>query len=95
MEKTVSMLTILFEDPFWVGIYEREYNCKYEVCKITFGAQPKDYEVYSFIIKNFCKLRFSPTIEARTTNKKRINPKRLNRDISKQLKKPEIGTKAQ
>ena len=95
MEKTVSMLTILFEEPFWVGIYEREFNGKYEVCKITFGTQPKDYEVYSFITKNFSKLRFSPTIEAKTTNKKRINPKRLIRDISRQLKNSEIGTKAQ
>ena len=39
-------LTILFEDPFWIGLYERFDEDKYEVCKITFGAEPKDYEVY-------------------------------------------------
>ena len=49
---TVSKLTILFEDPFWIGIFEREDNGHYEICKITFGAEPKDYEVYDFILKN-------------------------------------------
>lgn len=41
-----SSLTILFEAPFWIGLYERTDNGKYEVCKITFGSEPKDYEVY-------------------------------------------------
>ncbi|MGN0183144.1 MAG: DUF2992 family protein [Candidatus Ornithomonoglobus sp.] len=27
-----SSLTILFENPFWLGIYEREYDNQYEVC---------------------------------------------------------------
>jgi len=40
-----TSLTILFENPFWIGLYERIDNEKYEVCKITFGAEPKDYEV--------------------------------------------------
>lgn len=48
MDTGVSKLTVLFEDPFWIGLYEREYNGRYEVCKITFGAEPKDYEVYDF-----------------------------------------------
>lgn len=41
---TKSSLTILFESPFWIGLYEHIDNNKYEVCKITFGAEPKDYE---------------------------------------------------
>lgn len=89
------MLTVLFEDPFWIGIYEREYGGKYEVCKITFGAEPKDYQVYSFIIKNFSKLRFSSPIKAETTCDKHINPKRMQRTINKQLQDSGIGTKAQ
>ena len=48
-----SSLTILFEAPFWIGLYERSDNGKYEVCKITFGAEPKDYEVYEFLLKNW------------------------------------------
>ena len=43
-----SSLTILFEAPFWIGLYERTDNGKYEVCKITFGSEPKDYEVQAY-----------------------------------------------
>lgn len=38
----------MFEAPFWIGVYERFDEGYYEVCKITFGSEPKDYEVYDF-----------------------------------------------
>lgn len=91
----VSKLSILFEDPFWIGLYEREDNGRYEVCKITFGAEPKDYEIYDFMLKNWNKLRFSPSIEAQSIAEKRINPKRMQRLINKQIEDTGIGTKAQ
>ncbi len=54
-----SSLTILFENPFWVGLFERIDGNKYEVCKITFGAEPKDYEVYDFLLKIYGEFRLS------------------------------------
>ena len=81
-------LTILFEDPFWIGLYERFDEDKYEVCKITFGAEPKDYEVYEFLLKNWGKLQFSP-------EERKINPKRMQREINNHLQNRGIGTKAQ
>jgi len=39
-----SSLTVLFENPFWIGLYERIEGDKYEVCKITFGAEPKAFD---------------------------------------------------
>lgn len=95
MVMAASKLTILFEYPFWIGIYEREDNGRYEVCKLTFGAEPKDYEVYDFILKHWDDLRFSPTMEAARREEKRINPKRLKRKIQKQVQQTGIGTKAQ
>ena len=95
MGTNVSKLTIMFDDPFWIGLYEREDNGQYEVCKITFGAEPKDYEVYEFLLKNWNKLRFSPSIEAEEKASKRINPKRMQRNINKQITDIGIGTKAQ
>jgi len=95
MESAKSKLTVFFEEPFWVGIYEREDDGKYEVCKITFGAEPKNYEVYEFFLKNCNKLRFSPSIEANSIVEKNINPKRMQRAIKKQLQNVGIGTKAQ
>ena len=52
MSTTKTSLTVTFEAPFWIGLYERESDGAYEVCKITFGAEPKDYEVYEFLLRN-------------------------------------------
>lgn len=88
-------LTIMFESPFWIGLYERFDAGKYEVCKITFGAEPKDYEVYAFLLHNWKYLQFSPPVKTDKVEEKRINPKRMQREISSQLQDREIGTKAQ
>ena len=49
MSTTKASLTVTFEAPFWIGLYERESDGAYEVCKITLGAEPKDYEVHEFL----------------------------------------------
>ena len=90
-----SSLTILFEAPFWIGLYERTDGGKYEVCKITFGSEPKDYEVYEFLLKNWHKLKFSPPIQAEVSIERKLNPKRMQREIHSKLQEPGIGTKAQ
>ena len=45
MDKVVGKLTVYFEAPFWVGIFERIDGDKLSVAKVTFGAEPKDYEI--------------------------------------------------
>ena len=89
-----SSLTILFEAPFWIGLYERIEHGRYEVCKITFGAEPKDYEVYEFVLRNWHKLKFSPPIQAEAAMERKTNPKRVQREIQSQLQDKGIGTKA-
>ena len=41
MDEISVKLTILFENPFWIGLYERIYKNKLEVCKITLGKNPQ------------------------------------------------------
>jgi len=89
-----AAFTVFFEDPFWVGVYERSSGGKLTVCKVTFGGEPKDYEVYDFILKRFASLRFSPAVEAgakRTAD----NPKRARRRARKQVEARGVGTKSQ
>lgn len=96
--KTNIKLTVFFEGVFWVGIFERVYEEKYEVSRIVFGSEPKDYDVYSFILKNFYNLRFSKDLSAyelNETEERKINPKRLQRKIKKEIKLTPVGTKAQ
>lgn len=90
-----AILTILFEDPFWIGLYEREEQGRYTAAKITFGAEPKDYEVYAFLQRNWKNLRFSPAIPAEAAAQKVRNPKRQLRLVRKQTQSTGMGTKAQ
>ena len=95
MQKSESKLTVYFEEPFWVGVYERYSDGILEVCKLTFGAEPKDYEVYEFFLNNFSKLEFSPAVPVEKISEEKINPKRMQREINKQLNTHGIGTKSQ
>ena len=74
MSTTKTSLTVTFEAPFWIGLYERESDGAYEVCKITFGAEPKDYEVYEFLLRNWHGLSFSPKLQSSTLSERRLNP---------------------
>ena len=87
-------LTVFFEDPFWVGVFERIDDGKLSVCKVTFGAEPKDYEVWEFILQNYDRMVFSPAVE---TEMRQIadNPKRRLRNVRKQTEHSGIGTKSQ
>lgn len=96
METMIASITICFEAPFWVGIYERQIQNQYCVCKIVFGAEPKDYTVYEYLQNHWQQLRFSPSITVGKLQKTYANPKRMQRAIQKQTQtNPHIGTKAQ
>ena len=94
MDRVRGKLTIYFEDPFWVGVFERIENRKLSVAKVTFGAEPKDYEVLEFINRNYYHLQFSPAVETVIKDTKK-NPKRAQRDAKKQTLETGIGTKSQ
>ena len=89
-----ASLTVFFEDPFWVGVFERIEDGKLSVCKVTFGAEPKDYEVLDYILHHYYELVFSPAIETEL-RQAADNPKRRNRNARKQLENTGIGTKSQ
>ena len=94
MGKVSGKLTVYFDEPFWVGVFERIEDGKLSVAKVMFGAEPKDYEVYKFILKHYYSLQFSPAVA--TVVKENIrNPKRMQRDVRKQLRDTGIGTKSQ
>ncbi|MCI6996389.1 MAG: YjdF family protein [Eubacterium sp.] len=75
-------------------LIERIEDDKLSVAKVTFGTEPKDYEVYEFILKHYDSLQFSPAVATVIKEVKR-NPKRMQRDVKKQLQDTGIGTKSQ
>ena len=94
MDKTNGKLTVYFEEPFWVGVFERIEDGKLSVAKVIFGAEPKDYEVQEYIQQYYFSLKFSPAVETVVKDIKR-NPKRMQRSAKKQMLETGIGTKSQ
>jgi len=88
-------LTVCYEEPFWIGVYELIEKDKFKAAKIVFGSEPKDYEVLEAFLKNRDALKFSPLIEFKQKEKQKFNQKRMQREISRQLTKRGAGTKAQ
>lgn len=77
MDRVTGKLTVFFDEPFWVGVFERTEAGRLSACKITFGAEPKDYEVQAFILEKYYKLTFSPSVEgglkSKSTDRERLN----------------------
>ncbi len=91
-----ASLTVFFEDPFWVGIFEKEYDNKFQVCKYTFYKEPTDLELFNFIYDNYAFLEFSSPIEI---EERKINKtkkyKRKIKEAKTSMTNFNIGTKAQ
>ena len=94
MGEVKGKLTVFFEEPFWVGVFERYENGKISVSKVTFGAEPKEYDVYKFVLEHYYDLQFSPAVAVVAKDAK-MNPKRKKRDVRKQMQITGIGTKSQ
>ena len=88
-------LTVLFEDPFWIGLFEVTDEEGLHVCKVTFGAEPTGQEIIEFVEKNWHKLKYSEGIETTSTLEIKKSPKRQLREARKQMVSQGIGTKSQ
>lgn len=74
-------------------MFERIDEGKYSVCKVTFGAEPTDAELWEFIRRHYTTLVFSPAEEA-NLRQPADNPKRRQRNARKLLSDTEVSTKA-
>lgn len=77
-----------------MGVFERTTQGRVSVSRVTFGPEPKDYEVWDYLLRNYSKLRFSPSVEA-VVKETGANPKRVRRQARRELQQPGIGTKSQ
>ena len=75
-------------------MFERVEGKKLSVCKVTFGAEPKEYEIQAYILKNYYRLKFSPAVEV-SIKKQASNPKKVQREARKQTLVSGIGTRSQ
>ncbi|MGZ9585893.1 YjdF family protein [Paenibacillus marinisediminis] len=90
-------LTIYHDGQFWVGVFEEQVQGKLLAGRYIFGSEPKDEEVLDFIRNEISTLlaRLSQGINIQLPETKRVNPKRLARMVSKELRNKGVSTYAQ
>ncbi|MGM9536987.1 MAG: YjdF family protein [Candidatus Onthomonas sp.] len=94
MQRAQLTLQVIFEEPFWIGVFERWEDGQLSVCKVTFGKEPRDFEVYELICSGFYRLKFSPPVRAELRPAPK-NPKRVQREARRQTEPAGLGTKSQ
>ena len=87
-------LTVFFEDPFWVGVFERVADSGLSACKVTFGAEPKDCEVWEFVLREYTHLKFSPAVRVERKPSD-LTRKKLQKLAKRQARQTGVGTKSQ
>ncbi len=87
-------LTVFFDAPFWVGVFERQEGSRLYAAKVVFGAEPSEQQVYDMVLQQFEGLPFSPPVEVVKRAKLASNPKRRQRQAMQSVTKTP-GTKAQ
>lgn len=95
MRVSKARLTVYFEAPFWVGLYQREEDGGCRVCKVTFGGEPRDQEVLDWFQAHWRELKFSPPVAGELSPDRAVSPKRARREARKAVRPAGTGTKAQ
>ena len=96
MDRNRSSFTVLFQEPFWIGVAERWDETGYRAAKVTFGAQPTDGEILQWLEREWHRLRFSPPQRAEgAAPLGHQNPKRARREAARAVERRGLGTKAQ
>lgn len=94
MSKVKSRLTVFFEDPFWVGVFEQEADGAIRAARVVFGAQPTDAEVFEFVLKHADRLRYGQPVEG-SLSRETANPKKRRREAAHETGQRGIGTRSQ
>jgi hypothetical protein len=89
-------LTIFFDSPFWVGVLEEQRGDMVFAARYVFGAEPSAERVYEFVLTELDALRAQMTtgVPAEQTRRKRINPKRMQRAIRREMQEQGVTRKA-
>lgn len=91
-----TTLTVYFDGHFWVGIAERIDSERLEACRIVFGAEPSNEDIYQFVLRQWDQLHFCAPIDAAPSSEKRpANPKRRQREAAKEAARARPSMRAQ
>jgi hypothetical protein len=89
-------LTVLFDNPYWIGVLEEERDGNLYVARHIFGAEPSDQLVYEFVLNEMAALqrRMTVGIPIEAGERKAVNPKRMQREVRRELARDGLTSKA-
>lgn len=88
-------LTVYFEDPYWVGIFELEDEFGYRVARVIFGSEPTDAELYIFVKEHYAEITYGKPLEMQVKVERRTSFKRMQREVRKEILEEGVGTRSQ
>ena len=90
-------LTVFYDGQFWAGVVEEIVNGKLKAGRYLFGPEPKDQEVLEFVNKKLLGFMegLSEQLSVETDQPRKLNPKRLARQIAREMKANGVSTFAQ
>ncbi len=78
-------LQVFFEDPFWVGLFSTTDDSSSRFCRVVFGKEPTDADLFAYLQRNFYQLKFVESESVVMHPYGFVNPKRRQRQISREL----------
>ncbi|MBB6694302.1 YjdF family protein [Cohnella xylanilytica] len=90
-------LTVYHDGQYWVGVAERSEGSKIKACRHIFGSEPADGEVMEFVQRRLLPLLEGTRhgVEGRAPDPKRVNPKRLAREVARVTRARGVSAYAQ
>lgn len=88
-------LTVFYDPPYWVGIFENIEYDKYKAARFVFGAEPTDPQLLDFALKKYPSLQFSRSVPLGQVEHHTVNFKRKMREIRAQMERKPRSTHAQ
>jgi replication fork clamp-binding protein CrfC len=91
-------LTVFYNGQFWMGVVEAEEDGHLKAAHRIFGSsEPSDPEVYAFVLQELPRLLegVRATVATEAERPRRINPKRLAREVAREVAQHGISSKAQ
>ncbi|WP_054950640.1 YjdF family protein [Numidum massiliense] len=98
-------LSVFFDGHFWVGVIEdaqtatttSKHCASLRAWKHIFGSEPRNTEVLQFVQQELAALISQPSVAVsiEVHERQRINPKRLARQVAKEMTREPVSTYAQ
>jgi hypothetical protein len=91
----MAALTVYFDDPFWVGVFEQETAGGLAIARVVFGPEPSDAQVHAAVRELWRGLAWRTASVGEAPPRRPRSPKRAQREAARAAAAPAPSTRAQ